>query len=196
MAIRPVNCTLQGRYIPLIPTGQSSSLLPLSSDAFKLVVTSSNQGALLAPTSATALLSTAQAGFNVAGIFIKPEYENDASSCSTFGSTSAKLWIQPIMHGDILEADYSTASSCSSGTTGDFHTTNIGMYYRVGHSSDSTTQALKAGAAAFINATTGTNAPAFATGRQFKLISYSTDAKKCVVMYHERAPWMEYAPSS
>jgi hypothetical protein len=100
------------------------------------------------------------------------------------------------MHGDILEADYSTASSNSSGTTGDFHTTNIGMYYRVGHSSNSTSQSMKAAAAGFINATTGTNNPAFATGRQFKLISYSSDAKTGVFMFHNINPGIEYQVSS
>lgn len=196
MAFRMIAGALQGKYHCGIPSNASSNYLPLSSDAGKLIMLTSNTVCCLSGSSDAALNSTDAAGnYRLAGIFVKPEYENDASSCSTFGSTACKLWYQPVLDGDILEVDYSTQSSNlgtadngvnrTSGTTGDFHTTNIGMYYKVCYSSDSTT-AVAGGApvnTAYLNASTGTAIKTQATGRVFKLIDYSSKAKTATVVY-------------
>ncbi|MBW2003005.1 MAG: hypothetical protein JRI72_00110 [Deltaproteobacteria bacterium] len=180
MAFRLLNGALQGKYCPYIPSNASSDYLPVSSDAGKLVMASSNT--VHAMSSTTISFLSTDGSVVLAGIFVKPEYELDESSCSTFGSTSCKLWVQPILPGDILEVDYTTATY-TSGSSGDLHTTNIGMFYRPGFSSDSTNVTQQAVGRSYLNVSTGTNVSDWSTGNVFRLNSYSTVHKTAEVVY-------------
>jgi hypothetical protein len=180
MAFRLLSGAMQGKYACVLPSNTATNYLPVSSDAGKILMASSNLGRLMQSTTQ----NTATYGSDqYLGIFVKPEYENDESSCSTFGSTSCKLWFQPIVVGDILEVDYSTDATHSSGTSGDLHTTNIGMFYRTGFTSDSTTAAQMAVNRSYLNVTTGGAVVDNTTGRVFKLIDYTTENKTAIVQY-------------
>ena len=175
----------QGKYITGIPSNASTNYIPVSSDAGCLVLASSNTFHGLDGTSDASIGSTNAGGIRFMGIFIKAEYENDKSSCSTFGSTACRLKVQRVLDGDVLEVDYSTASSHSSGTSGDLHTTNIGMFYRYAHSSDSTTATLGTAVGQYLNVTTGANVLGTSRGMVFRLESYSTIDKKATVTYFD-----------
>jgi len=180
MAFRLLNGAMQGKYACILPTNSvTTNYIPVSTDAGMIIMASSNLGHAMAATNQ----NTATYGSDqYLGIFVKPEYENDESSCSTAGSTSCKLWFQPIVKGDILEVDYTTATY-SSGNTGELHSTSIGMFYRTGFSSNSSTPAVTALGRSYLNVTTGVNVVENTTGAVFKLIDYTTENKTAVVQY-------------
>lgn len=185
MAFRLKYGALQGKYVCGIPSNASTNYIPVSSDEGCLVLASSNTLHGVTGASDMSISTTNPGGVRLMGIFVKPEYENDESSCSTFGSSSCKLWVQPIINGDVLDVDYSTDTDHTSGTSGDLHTTQIGSYYRIGHSSDSTTAVLASPVGSFINATTAINVMGTSRGHVFRLQGYSTKAKTVEVVFND-----------
>lgn len=190
---RLINGAMQGKYINLIPSNDSTYYCPTgggatgSSDIGRLMIMSSNTGACLGSSDFKIT------GAPLAGILVDVECELDFSSCATNGSTSCKYKVQPLLMGDILEVDYSTLSSAGStdlgstlapttASTGDLHTTNIGMYYQPGNSSASTNPGCFARMASVLNVTTGVNSPT-TYEYNFKLLDYSTVTKTAMVMY-------------
>jgi len=91
MAFRLKCGALQGKYVCGIPSNASTNYIPVSSDAGTLVIASSNTLHGVTGASGIGYGSTDLGGIRLVGIFVKPEYENDESSCSTFGSTACKL---------------------------------------------------------------------------------------------------------
>ncbi len=190
---RLLNGALQGHYINLIPSNDSTYYCPTgggatgSSDIGRLMIMSSNTGACLGSSDYKIT------GAPLAGILTGVVCDNDYSSCATNGSTACRYKIQPIVMGDILEVGYSTLSSAgdtdlgstlapTTASTGELHSTSIGVYYQPGNSSASTNAGCFARMASVLNVTTGTNDPT-TYGYNFKLIDYSTVSKTAIVMF-------------
>ncbi len=98
------------------------------------------------------------------------------ATASTAGSTSP-IFVQPILRGEIIEAEYSTAVNRSGGANL-MATSNIGRYFGLGGTTggtNSTTVIL----GMYIDPSVASTAPGTTDGNFFKLLGFSTDEGKC-----------------
>jgi len=96
---------------------------------------------------------------------------------STAGSTSATVWVQPILPGEIIEADYSTTVNVSGGANV-IGTTSIGLYFGLGGTTggaNSTTIFV----GKYIDPSVASTAPGTTNGCFFRLRGFSTESHTC-----------------
>jgi hypothetical protein len=96
---------------------------------------------------------------------------------STAGSTSATVWVQPILPGEIIEADYSTTVNRVGGTNV-IGTTSIGLYFGFGGTTGAAnTTTIFVGN--YIDPSVASTAPGTTDGCFFRLRGFSTQNQTC-----------------
>ncbi len=96
---------------------------------------------------------------------------------STAGSTSATVWVQPILPGEIIEADYSTTVARVSDANV-IGTTSIGLYFGLGGSTlAANTTTVFVGN--YIDPSVASTAPGTTNGCFFRLRGFSTESHTC-----------------
>lgn len=190
-----LNGAMQDRFFVGLPTNATTDYVPTgggstgSSDLGKLMMGSSNMVMCAGTPNANpfSVESTTIKTDNrrLIGILTDVICENDESTCSTNASTSVKYFIQPICRFDLLRVDYSTASTDSTAaSTNEPKTTDIGKYYHLCKSSNSTNAALAAVKAGYLDLSqAGVNVPDSSAGWVFKLQDFSTVEKKAEVVF-------------
>ena len=153
-----------------------------SSDIGSILVYSSGNVAINHPSTDIFALTTAGTLVPVAGILDSL----DPDSSGSVGISSTRYWvsIQPIAAGEVLEADYTTATAFWTQANEFLATTNMGKYLRVcGAGSSSAVSAVNGvlEQGQYIDVSTG--ASALASSFPFKMIAYSTKQKTVDVVF-------------
>jgi len=162
MAWRIAGDRINKHYRKALPSNSTVNGFFNSSDLGKLVEASSNLAALHVGTS-----DAVSAGSILGILAVVP-------AATTPGSTDDFIYIQPIAPGELVEVDYSTASTDIGSTNFFLATTNIGSWLRVAGAGTSSGDN---SAAQFVDPTTGQTTLAGSTVGILMLTSYSTTRK-------------------